>query len=58
MEVYINDILVKSIQEEDHIIDLGEALKMLHKYQMKLNLKKLTFGVITGNFLGYIISQR
>ena len=58
MEVYVDDMLVKSKKAADHIRHLGEAFDILRKYQMKLNPKKCSFGVSAGKFLGYIVSFR
>lgn len=58
MEVYIDDMLVKSRQNGTHIEDLRQCFTILRKYQMKLNPAKCTFGVAGGKFLGYMISQR
>ena len=45
MEVYIDDILVKSKLATDHVQDLDLICQVLCKYQMKLNPLKCTFGV-------------
>ncbi len=58
MEVYVDDMLVKSKVAQDHIADLNEAFSTLQKYQMKLNPAKCAFGVTSGKFLGFIITQR
>ncbi|XP_073120613.1 uncharacterized protein [Henckelia pumila] len=58
MEVYIDDMLVKSTQASNHLKDLGECFGILRKYRMKLNLDKCTFGVRGGKFLGYMVSER
>ncbi|KAK4390070.1 Retrovirus-related Pol polyprotein from transposon.6 [Sesamum angolense] len=58
MEVYIDDILVKSAKEQDHIKDLEECFQILTTFSMKLNPAKCTFGVRGGRFLGYMISER
>ena len=57
VEVYIDDILVKSIDEVDHLDDLEETFDTLHKYKMKLNLAKCVFVVALGKFLGFMVSQ-
>ncbi|XP_056860130.1 uncharacterized protein LOC130508574, partial [Raphanus sativus] len=54
MEVYIDDMLVKSSAGEDHISHLRECFDILNKYDMKLNPTKCTFGVPSGEFLGFI----
>jgi hypothetical protein len=58
VEVYVDDMLVKSKEEDSHLDDLGETFKTLRKYQMKLNPSKCTFGVYSSKFLGFMISQR
>ncbi|OAO96594.1 hypothetical protein AXX17_AT4G08320 [Arabidopsis thaliana] len=52
MEVYIDDMLVKSLKKEDHVKHLEECFEILNQYQMKLNPAKCTFGVPSGEFLG------
>jgi len=49
MEVYIDDMLVKSLKKEDHIQHLKECFEILNRYQMKLNPAKCTFGVPSGD---------
>jgi hypothetical protein len=58
VKVYVDDMLVKSKEEDSHLDDLGETFKMLRKYQMKLNPSKCAFGVYSGKFLGFMVSQR
>ena len=58
MEVYIDDMLVKSTTAELHIAHLSEAFQILRKYNMKLNPAKCAFGVSTGKFLGFIVNHR
>ena len=58
VEVYIDDMLVKSKEEDDHLKDLEEMFNTLCKYQMKLNPSKYAFGVSSGKFLGFMVSQR
>jgi hypothetical protein len=58
MEVYVDDILVKSILPIDHISDLLEAFRILNQYRMKLILVKCSFGVSLGKFLRYMVSSR
>ena len=58
MEVYVENMLVKSKEEEDHLDDLKETFNTLRQYSMKLNLSKCAFGVLSEKFLGFIISQR
>ena len=58
MEVYIDDMLVKSTTAELHIAHLVEAFMILREYNMKLNLAKCAFGVSAGKFLGFIVNNR
>ncbi|XP_019257724.1 PREDICTED: uncharacterized protein LOC109235935 [Nicotiana attenuata] len=58
MEVYIDDMLVKSVKKEDHIDHLKKAFEILRQYGMKLNPEKCAFGVASGKFLGFLVSQR
>ncbi|GKE33339.1 reverse transcriptase domain-containing protein [Tanacetum coccineum] len=55
LEVYVNDLVMKSHTEEGLIKDIEETLSTLRKINMKLNLKKCTFGAVEGKFLGYIV---
>ena len=56
IQVYIDDMLVKSRGEGDHLDDLRETFDTLHSYNMKLNPGKCTFGVMAGKFLGFMVS--
>jgi ribonuclease HI len=58
VEVYVDDMLVKSIQSASHIEDLEETFETLRQHQMKLNPTKCAFGVASGKFLGFMVSQR
>lgn len=58
MEVYIDDMLVKSKKKEDHLSDLSSTFETLRKYRMKLNARKCSFGVQSGKFIGYLVSKR
>ena len=58
VQVYVNDMLVKSQREEDHLKDLRETFDTLRSYNMKLNPRKCAFGVTAGKFLGFMVSQK
>ena len=58
VQVYVNDMLVKSQREEDHLKDLRETFDTLRSYNMKLNPRKCAFGVTVGKFLGFMVSQK
>ena len=54
----MDDMLVKSVRETQHLDDLQETFDTLRQYKMKLNLSKCAFGVASGKFLGFMASQR
>ena len=56
VQVYVDDMLVKSRREEDHLEDLRETFDTLRSYNIKLNLGKCAFGVTAGKFLGFMVS--
>ena len=56
VQVYVDDMLVKSLREDDHLSDLQETFNILRAYNMKLNLNKCVFGVIAGKFLRFMVS--
>nr|CAN79632.1 hypothetical protein VITISV_038058 [Vitis vinifera] len=58
VEVYIDDIVVKSKTREQHVLHLQEVFHLLRKYGMKLNPSKCAFGVSADKFLGFMVSQR
>ena len=58
VQVYVDDMLVKSLSEDDHLSDLRETFDTLRPYNMKLNPSKCAFGVTAGKFLGFMVSQR
>ena len=58
MEVYIDDMLVKSTTPKLHIAHFSEAFQILREYNMKLNLAKCAFGVSAEKFLGFIVNNQ
>ena len=57
MEVYVDDMLVKSLQKEYHVTNLWEMFTLLRKYNMKLNLANYAFGVGSGKFLAFMVNN-
>jgi hypothetical protein len=57
VEVYVDDLLVKSIRATRHIEDLRETFRTLREYNMKLNPTKCAFGISSCKFLGFMVSQ-
>ena len=58
MEVYVDDMLVMSKEELTHLDDLKETFATLKAHQMRLNPNNCVFGVASGKFLGFVVSQR
>jgi hypothetical protein len=58
VEVYVDDMLVKSMYITDHVADLSETFATLRRYRMMLNPAKCAFSVLSGKFLGFMVSQR
>lgn len=58
VEIYIDDIVVKSKSVDEHIADLREVLERVRKYGLKMNPTKCAFGVSAGQFLGFIVHER
>ena len=57
MEAYINDMVIKSRQVEEHLADLEETFSVLWKHKLHLNFAKCSFGVSSGKFPGYMITH-
>ncbi|XP_050211463.1 uncharacterized protein LOC126661652 [Mercurialis annua] len=58
MEVYINDVVVKSKLVKDHLKNLEEAFRRMRVHCLKLNPLKCAFGVKAGIFLGFLVHER
>lgn len=58
VEVYVDEILVKSQFIANLIPDLEETFTTLQQYNLKLNTKKCVFGVRSGKFLRYVVIER
>ena len=58
VQVYVDNMLVKSQREEDHLEDLRETFNTFRSYNMKLNLGKCAFRVTVGKFLEFMVSQK
>ena len=57
IEIYIDDMLVKSKLESEHIDDLGNIFEILRRHKLRLNASKCSFGVGSGKFLGYMVTH-
>jgi len=58
VEVYIDDMVVKSKRKVRHIDDLKEVFEVLRCHKLRLNVDKCAFGVRPGKFLGYLITSQ
>nr|KYP51927.1 Retrovirus-related Pol polyprotein from transposon 17.6 [Cajanus cajan] len=58
IEIYVDDMVVKSNSLAEHLADLAEIFGELRKHNMRLNPEKCTFGVRGGKFLGFMLSAR
>jgi hypothetical protein len=58
LEVYIDDIVIKSAGFRDHLADLRVAFERMRKYQLKMNPLKCAFRVSAGRFLGFIVHEK
>ena len=58
MEVYVDDILVKSLKASNHVAYLNEAFAILQQNGMSLNPAKCAFGVKREKFLGFMVTQK
>ena len=58
IEVYINDMVVKSKVVFEHVGDLRNIFKILRKHKLHLNASKCYFGVGSSKFLGYMVTHQ
>ena len=58
IEIYIDDMVVKSKVVLEHLGELGNIFEVLKKYKLRLNASKCSFGVGSGKFLGYMVTHR
>ncbi|GJU31294.1 reverse transcriptase domain-containing protein [Tanacetum coccineum] len=57
LESYVDDMVIKSMMEQEMIMDIAETFNNLRKVNMKLNPKKCSFGIKEGKFLGYMVTS-
>ena len=58
IEVYIDDMVVKSKVVSEHVRDLEDIFEVLRRHKLHLNACKCSFGVGSGKFLGYMITHK
>ena len=58
VEIYIDDVIVKSKGYKEHLANLRETLECTRKHGLKMNPNKCAFGVSVGHFLGFNVHER
>ena len=58
IEVYIDDVVVKSKVVFEHVGDLQSIFEILREHKLRLNASKCSFGVGSGKFLGYMVTHQ
>ena len=58
MEIYIDDVVVKSKGHQEYLADLRRALECTRRHGLKMNPNKCAFGVSAGQFLGFMVHER
>ena len=58
IEIYIDDMVVKSKMVSEHLGDLRIIFEIFRNYKLRLNASKCSFGVRSGKFLGYMVTHR
>jgi len=58
VEIYIDDVVVKSKSAAGHLEDLRQVLERTRRFGLKMNPKKCAFGVSAGQFLGFLVHER
>ena len=58
IEIYVDDMVVKSKVVSEHLGDLGNIFDVLRRHKLRLNASKCSFGMGSGKFLGYMVTHR
>ena len=58
VEIYIDDVVVKSTSAGGHLEDLRQVLERTRRFGLRMNTKKCSFGVSAGRFLGFLVHER
>jgi hypothetical protein len=57
VEIYIDDVVVKSTSTGGHLEDLCQVLEQIRRFKLKMNPKKCAFDVLTDQFLGFLVHE-
>ena len=58
LEVYIDDMVIKTLKKNNHIKDLEETFASIRSFNIRLNPNKCTFGVQAGKLLGFTLTHQ
>ena len=58
IEIYVDDMVVKSKMVIEHLGDLGDIFDVLRRHKLRLNASKCSFGMGSGKFLGYMVTHK
>jgi hypothetical protein len=58
VEVYIDDIVVKTRESNSLLENLAQVFDKLQATSTKLNPEKCVFGISAGKLLGFLVSHR
>ena len=58
VEVYVDNMIVKSKDRESHTMNLRKFFESIKEYRLRLNPQKCTFGVTAGKLLWFLVSDR
>ena len=58
IEVYIDNMVMKSKMVSEHVRDLENIFEILRKHKLCLNASKCSFGVGSGKFMGYMVTHQ
>ena len=58
IQAHVDDMVVTSEKEDQHVTDLEELFATIARYRLKLNPNKCVFGVEAGKFLGFLLTER
>ena len=58
IEVYIDDMVIKSKVVSEHVGDLGNIFEIMRKHKLHFNASKCSFGVGSDKFLGYMVTHQ
>jgi hypothetical protein len=57
VDIYIDDVVIKSLDHESHLADVSKTLECTRKYGLNMNPNKCAFGVSAGEFLGFLVHE-